>query len=98
MVVKFANKFSDRHRTRMRTIKDMDALYAFLQSIISKRIHRLYNKWDNPLNLDWKISGDILMTQVKAVIGRYTPMGDDAFYPIYLENDNVVQRHWESSV
>jgi hypothetical protein len=32
------------------------------------------------------------MTQVKAVIGRYTPMDDDAFYPIYLKNDNVVRR------
>lgn len=94
MVVKFANKFSDKHRTRMRTIKDMDVLYAFFAEHNLKREFIDYTTANGiiPSESDWKISGDILMTQVKAVIGRYTPMGDDAFYPIYLENDNVVQR------
>ena len=52
-------------------------------------------KLDNCLlytSSDWEISGEIIMTQVKAVIGRYTPMDDDAFYPIYLKNDNVIKR------
>ena len=48
-----------------------------------------------PSYSDWNTSGEIIMTQVKAVIGRYTPMDDDAFYPIYLKNDNVVQRALE---
>ncbi|MBR5056765.1 MAG: S41 family peptidase, partial [Bacteroidales bacterium] len=41
---------------------------------------------------EWERSGDFLLTQVKAIKGRYTPMDDDAFYPIYLTIDKTVQR------
>ena len=40
---------------------------------------------------DWEISGEIILTQVKALIGRYTAMGDEAFYPIWINIDSTVQ-------
>ncbi len=94
LVIKFANQFSDKHRARMRGIKDMDALYAFFAERDLKKEFIEYTTANGviPSKKDWEISGEIMMTQVKAVIGRYTPMDDDAFYPIYLKNDNVVKR------
>jgi hypothetical protein len=32
------------------------------------------------------------MVQVEALVGRYSAMGDDAFYPIYAKIDNVIQK------
>jgi carboxyl-terminal processing protease len=97
LVVKFANKFSDKHRARMRSITDMDALYAFFTEFNLKKEFIEYTMANGviPSKSDWEISGEIIMTQVKAVIGRYTPMDDDAFYPIYLKNDNVIKRALE---
>lgn len=94
LVVKFANKFSDKHRARMRSITDMDALYAFFSEFNLKKDFIEYTTTNGviPSKSDWEISGEIIMTQVKAVIGRYTPMDDNAFYPIYLKNDNVIKR------
>lgn len=94
LVVKFANKFSDKHRARMRSITDLDALYTFFSEFNLKKEFIEYTTANGviPSKSDWEISGEIIMTQVKAVIGRYTPMDDDAFYPIYLKNDNVIKR------
>ena len=39
----------------------------------------------------WKISEDIIMTQIRAMIGRYSKLEDEAFYPIFAEIDNVIQ-------
>jgi carboxyl-terminal processing protease len=49
---------------------------------------------DNGVNAtqqEWDESKDVIMTQVKAFIGRYSPMDDNAFYPVLLKIDNVVQ-------
>ena len=40
---------------------------------------------------DWKLSGDILITQLKALVGRYSPLDDKAYYPIISKIDNVIQ-------
>ena len=39
----------------------------------------------------WDISGDIVMVQIRALVGRYSPLDDRAFYPIIAEIDNVIE-------
>ena len=43
-----------------------------------------------PTDAEWAVSGDVILTQVRALVGRNTPMNDEAFYPIYLRIDNVM--------
>ena len=38
---------------------------------------------------EWAVEKPYLMTQVRALVGRYSKLGDDAFYHIYLAIDNV---------
>ena len=46
-----------------------------------------------PINeAQWKISEDIFMTQIRAMVGRYSKLEDEAFYPIIADIDNVIQR------
>ncbi len=90
---RFATKIVDQHRAQTREIKDMASLERFLNSMDLKSEFIAFTKsyGFTPTASDWAVSGDIIMTQIKALIGRYTPMDDQAFYPIYLKIDNTVQ-------
>ena len=39
----------------------------------------------------WAVSGDIVLVQLRALVGRYSPLDDRAFYPIIAAIDNVIQ-------
>ena len=39
----------------------------------------------------WKISKEIVMTQIRALIGRYSPIEDLAFYPRLNILDNMIK-------
>lgn len=92
MQVKYANVFSDNHRNRMRNIRDMDSLNRFLDGFDFKSgfIRFTSDAGIVPSDEEWEISGDIILTQVKALIARYTPLDDNGFYPIYLTIDKTV--------
>lgn len=91
--VKFAIETSDKYRAQMRDIRDMGSFYKFLDGLDLKRMFIAYTKGlgFEPTAEEWKISGEIILTQIKAVLGRYTPLDDEAFYPIYLTIDNTVK-------
>ncbi len=95
--VKFANKICDEYRPKIREIKDMTSLETFLGTLDIKNRFIAFAK-ANGVDLkpgEWDQSGEFIITQVSAIIGRYTPMDDDAFYPIYLKVDKTVQRALE---
>lgn len=92
--VKFANEICDQYRPKIREIKDMKALESFFSTLDLKNRFIAFAK-ANGVTLkpgEWEISGKYIITQVKAIIGRYTPMDDAAFYPIFLTIDNTAQR------
>ena len=39
----------------------------------------------------WNESRDVVLTQLRALVGRYSPMDDNAFYPLLARIDNVIQ-------
>jgi len=91
--VKFANRVADRHRAALREIHDLPSLERFLNGIDLKREFIAFTTSQGvaPAPGEWEISGETLLVQIRALIGRNTPMNDDAFYPIYLQIDNVVE-------
>jgi carboxyl-terminal processing protease len=90
--VKFANQVADRHRSTLREIRDLPALNRFLDGLDLKRDFLAYAATQGvvPGPGDWNVSGDVILVQVRALVGRNTPMNDEAFYPIYLTIDNVI--------
>ena len=40
---------------------------------------------------EWEESAPYLMPQLRALVGRYSKLGDNAFYRMYLEIDDVVK-------
>ena len=91
--VKFANQMADRNRSRLRAITDLPSLYRYLDGLDLKRDFIAYTSAQGvvPTEEEWRISGETILVQLRALIGRNTPMNDDAFYPIYLTIDNVVE-------
>lgn len=90
--IKYANKVSDRHRSQLRELNDLASVESFLNSLDLASGFKVFaaSEGVTPSAGDWAVSGDIIVTQVKALIGRYTPLSDAAFYPIYLRMDNVI--------
>lgn len=97
--IKFANSIADEYRTKMRGIKNMNTLNQFLDGLNIKNnfISFADSKDVVPKGGEWEKSGDIILNQIRALIGRYTAMDDDAFYPIYLKTDNVVKKALEKN-
>ena len=90
--VKYANQMADRYRARLREIRDLPALNRFLDGLNLKQGFIAYTKEQGlvPTEEEWAVSGELILVQLRALIGRSTPMNDDAFYPIYLTTDNVI--------
>ena len=90
--VKYANRVADQYRTTLLEIRDLPALNRFLDGVGLEAGFLSYAASQGvvPAGRDWEISGQTVLIQLRALIGRHTPMNDDAFYPIYLQLDNVV--------
>ena len=90
--VKYANQVADLHRAALRDIRDLPTLNRYLDGIDLKSGFLAYASSQGvvPAPGDWAVSGDVILVQVRALVGRNTPMNDDAFYPIYLTIDNVI--------
>lgn len=92
--VKYANQLCDEYRARLRTLENMTQLESFLKTKDFKTgfIKYAAEKGVQIKPGEWEKSGEYIETTIKALIGRNTPMRDEAFYPIYLKTDKTVQR------
>ena len=91
--VKYANQVADRNRARLREMRDLPALERFLDGLDLKSGFIAYTSSQGlkPTEKEWNISGETILVQIRALIGRNTPMNDEAFYPIWLRMDNVLE-------
>lgn len=91
--MKYAINFADRYRRELRDVQDIKSLDRLFDSAGLEDDFKNYlrNKGVNVPPREWEISKGIIMTQVRAITGRYSSLDDNAFYPIYSEIDNVIQ-------
>lgn len=91
--MKFSIRMADRYRKELQAIENLAELNILMDSMNLEREFKKYLR-DNSIRVvesQWKISEDIIMTQIRAMIGRYSKLEDEAFYPIFAEIDNVIQ-------
>ncbi|MFA6334525.1 MAG: S41 family peptidase [Bacteroidales bacterium] len=90
---KFSSQIADEYRPQLKAIKDMKSLNDLFSKINFEQKFLRYaavNKL-TPADKEWKECKDILLTQIKALVGRYSPLDDNAFYPIMAGIDNVMK-------
>lgn len=93
--MRFASYFYDRHKDELSRIDDFSVLLKYLDDVgLEAQFLRYASEMDGlkPSSpQEWTELHDYLMTQVRALVGRYSKLGDKAFYHIYLEIDNAIE-------
>lgn len=91
--MKFSIAMADKYRSQLRKIKNLDELYSFYNKIDLESQYISYLK-KNGVKVpqdQWNRSKTFIITQLEALIGRYSPLDDNAFYPIISKIDNVME-------
>lgn len=97
--MRYASNVFDRYRSRLSEISDYAELDRFLDSIDIPSGFRAFALSADRLSAsetEWKETAPYILPQLRALIGRYSKLGENAFYKLYLPVDDVVQRALEA--
>ena len=92
--MRFASWWFDGHKTELQAITDYGALTRYLDSAGLERHFLSFAASRDGLRPEpraWAAEKDYMMTSVRALVGRYSKLGDEAFYHLYLSVDNVFE-------
>lgn len=90
--MRFAAEFFDSHKDELSAIEDYPALVKYLDAAgLEQKFLSFAAKKDAlvPKPGEWAEDKSYMMTQVRALVGRYSAMGDNAFYHVYLDIDDT---------
>ena len=91
--MRFASAFFDKHKAKLSAIDDYNSLQSFFEdSDVESGFLRYAASVDGikPKAGEWSISRVYMLPQVKALVGRYSRLGENAFYHQYLELDETI--------
>ncbi len=93
--MRFASEWFDGHRAELQQIDNFGRLQKYLDGAALEQAFLAFASSKDGLKpasqAEWAAERKYMMTQVKALVGRYSKLGEDAFYHLYLANDNVFQ-------
>ena len=93
--MRFASSMFDKYKTALSDIDDFDRLSSWLDSIgLEKQFLEYAAKTDGikPSDVEWEKTRVYMLPQLKALIGRFSKLEEEAFYRFYLPIDDVIQK------
>lgn len=90
--MRFASAYFDSHREELSAIDDYSELQRYLKNTdLEKSFLDFARKEDrlSPKASEWKSDRKYIMTQVEALVGRYSKLGDNAYYHLFLQTDDI---------
>lgn len=89
--MRFASYYFDTHKAELSQIDDYGRLISYLENAGLESSFLSFAKQREGLipGKDWAKERPYMMTQVKALVGRYSKLNDNAFYHIYLDIDDT---------
>ncbi len=90
--MRFASAWFDAHKSELQAIDDYDDLLRHLDGAGLERHFLAFARERDglvPKGNEWSVERNYMMTQVRALVGRYSKLGDNAFYHLYLSTDDV---------
>ena len=97
--MRFASAMFDRFRSSLSGIDNFPDLERYLDRMDIPAKFREYAARTDGITCsaqEWKDTEDYLLPQLRALIGRYSKLGEDAFYKLYLGVDTTVKKAIES--
>jgi carboxyl-terminal processing protease len=93
-MMRFASNFFDGNKTALSRIDDFERLDRWMNEVgVEQQFLNYAAKVENlkPAAGEWEKTKWYMMPQVKALVGRYSKLQDEAFYRFYLPIDNEFQ-------
>lgn len=98
--VRFASSMFDRYKTTLASIDDFRELQRYLEDIGVERLFLEFAEKTDGLKPgagEWERSRDYMMPQILGLVGRYSKVGEEAFYRFYLPVDDALQAALKNS-
>ena len=92
--MRFAQNMFDKYRSSLAQIEDFDTLDLWLEQIDLAGQFIGYAERVDGIKLrkgEWEESSPYMMPQLKALVGRFSKLGDEAFYRFYIPIDDTIQ-------
>jgi carboxyl-terminal processing protease len=92
--MRFASAMFDKYKTRLSQIGDFAELTQYLESIsLEEQFINYAAKVDGikPAEGEWEESREYMMPQINGLVGRFSKLGEEAFYRFYLPLDDAIQ-------
>lgn len=92
--MRFASAFFDNHKEKLGNIDNYATLLSYLDSSSLESEFLSFAKRKDgiaPSPAEWTKVKSYMMTQIRALVGRYSKLGDNAFYHLYLDIDETVK-------
>ena len=92
-LMRFAQTMFDKYRSDLSGINDFNRLDNYLDQIdVASQFLAFAAKVDGlkPKEGEWEESAPYMMPQLKALVGRFSKLGDEAFYRFYLPVDDTI--------
>ena len=89
--MRFASEYFDAHRQELLDIDDYDTLLDYLDGAGLERLFLDFARREDglaPSAGEWNSDKQYIMTQVYALVGRYSKLGDNAYYHLFLQTDD----------
>ena len=93
--MRFASWYFDNHKKELSAIDDYQRLLGYLDRAGLESAFLVFAKSRDGLVPDPKLwAGEkvYMMTQVKGLVGRYSKLGDKAYYHIFLQTDETFKK------
>ena len=97
--MRFASEMFDRYRGTLAGIDNFPDLERYLDKMDFPSKFREYAARTDGITCtpqEWKDTEEYLLPQLRALVGRYSKLGEDAFYKLYLGVDTTVKKAIES--
>jgi len=93
--MRFASDYFDHHRQELASIDNFKDLESYITSAsLESKFLAFASSKDGlkPASAEeWADTKTYFMPQVNALVGRYSKLGEDAFYQLYLDVDNAIK-------
>jgi len=91
--MRFASAFFDAHKEELSAIEDFPSLQTYLDEAgLGSAFLRyaLMNDGIVATSEEWRKTSVYLMPQIRALVGRYSRLGDNAYYHLIMDYDNMI--------
>lgn len=93
--VRFASAMFDKYKGALTEISDFDRLQRYLEEIdLEQQFLEFASRVDGfrPAEGEWEKSRSYMMPQINGLVGRFSKVGEEAFYRFYVPIDSTIQQ------